>query len=223
MTARAKIMRVDDAYQRLKEDILGNQLPPGYLTPEPELALRLGMSRTPVREALIRLHGEGLVELVPRRGVRVMPVSPDDMREIYQLLATLEPEAAAGVAARGLSEDQRAQLADATDAMERALRAGELEEWALADSRFHERLLDFSENARLKAIVGTLFAQSHRARAVTLRLREPPWKSTEEHRAIVDAMADGDAELTRARFRRHRDEAAQELINILEKCRLSCL
>lgn len=216
-------MRVEDAYLRLKGDILENRLPPGYLAPEPEVAVRLGMSRTPVREALVRLQHEGLVELVPRRGVRVLPVSPGDMQEIYQLLGVLEPEAAAEVAARRLSGDERTRLERATDAMERALADGDLDAWALADSDFHESLLSFSDNSRLKAIVGTLFAQSHRARAVTLRLRETPWKSTGDHRAILRAMADGDPELTRSLFRKHRKEAAEELLAILTKFRLAYL
>lgn len=216
-------MRVEDAYLKLKGDILENRLPPGYLTPEPELALALGMSRTPVREALVRLASEGLVQLVPRRGVRVLPVSPADMKEIYQLLGVLEPEAAARIAERGLSEEQRSRLEQATDAMERALGEGDLDAWALADNDFHHTLLALSDNARLKSIVGNLFAQSHRARAVTLRLREPPWKSTGDHRAILQSMADGNAELTRSLFLRHRREAADELLAILKRFQLSHL
>lgn len=216
-------MRVQDAYLKLRGEILENRLPPGYLAPEPEIATRLGMSRTPVREALVRLASEGLVQLVPRRGVRVLPVSPADMKEIYQLLGVLEPEAAAQIAERGLSPIERRQLERATDAMERSLENNDLEAWATADTDFHQSLLGLSDNARLKAIVGTLFAQSHRARAVTLRLREPPWKSTGEHRAIVQAMADGDSELTRSLFCRHRKEAADELLAILERFRLPYL
>lgn len=61
-----------------------NLLPPGYQAPEPELALRFGVSRTTIREALIRLEAEGLVELIPRRGARVLPIRADDMKEIYR-------------------------------------------------------------------------------------------------------------------------------------------
>lgn len=70
--------RVADAYSQLKSQILSNQLSPGMQVPEPELSLQLGMSRTPVREALIRLQAEGLVELVPRRGLRVLPIKASD-------------------------------------------------------------------------------------------------------------------------------------------------
>ena len=220
MSGQIKQLRVDDAYDRLKRDILDNRLQPGFQAPEPELALRLGMSRTPVREALIRLQSEGLVELIPRRGVRVLPVSPADMKDIYQLLGILEPEAAAEIAARGLTRGERAVLMAATEDMQRALEAGDLDAWSQADDRFHRELLDMSDNARLKAFASTLFDQAHRARAVTLRLREPPWKSTMEHRRIIQAMASGDAERTRTIFRKHRAKAANELLGMLERCRL---
>jgi len=220
LESQVKTLRVTDAYDRLKKEILDNRMQPGFQVPDAEIALRLGMSRTPVREALIRLQSEGLVELIPRRGVRVLPISPSDMRDIYQLLAMLEPEAAAETARRGLSEAEAQSLRQATDGMESALAEDDLDRWAQADDRFHRDLLACSSNARLRSFVSTLFDQSHRARAVTLRLREPPWKSTREHRDIIDAMANGDPERTRTIFRGHREQAAIELLAALERCRL---
>jgi DNA-binding GntR family transcriptional regulator len=85
---------VERAYRALRSRILDNTWPPGYQALEQALALELGMSRTPVREALIRLHNEGLIEVVPRHGMRVLPVSPADMAEIYTILTSLESLAA---------------------------------------------------------------------------------------------------------------------------------
>ena len=223
MVRPARVSRVADAYVRLKKEILENRMPPGFQGTEPEIALRLGMSRTPVREALIRLQGEGLVELIPRRGVRVLPIAPRDMRDIYQLLTVLEPEAAADVAETGLNPDQIADLETATAEMEQALDEDDLDKWAAADDRFHRALLSCNSNDRLTAFVNTLFDQAHRARMVTLRLREVPRKSTADHRAILKAVSDGDAQQTRRVFRAHRERAAAELLNVLEKCRLSQL
>ena len=84
------ISRVEWVYRTLKQSILTNEFYPGYQALEPELAKNLGVSRTPVREALIRLENERLIELIPRRGMRVIPLVPEDMREIYQLLTSLE-------------------------------------------------------------------------------------------------------------------------------------
>lgn len=223
MERTAKVSRVDDAYDRLKAQILENRLPPGFQGTEVEIAERLSMSRTPVREALIRLQSEGLIELIPRRGARVLPIAPSDMREIYQLLTVLEPEAAADIARKGLDADRVAVLEAATVEMERALKQDDLDRWAAADDRFHRVLLACSENSRLAVFVNTLFDQAHRARMITLRLREPPRKSTQEHRLILEAIAAGDPERTRSIFRTHRERAATELLDLLEKCRLTQL
>lgn len=212
--------RVVDAYDRLKEEILQNRMPPGYQAPEPEIAQRLGMSRTPVREALIKLEAIGLVELVPRRGARVLPVSLEDMREIYEILTVLEPEAAAQVASSNPSPAAVEGLREATREMETALERGDLEAWAAADDLFHRRLLDMNSNRRLSSFVNTLFDQAHRVRMITLRLRRPPVDSTREHREILNHIREGDADATRETFRRHRQRAAHELLGILSNFKL---
>src|ERR1044071_2040484 len=85
---------VDDAYRALKDAIRENTFPPGYQGSEQEIATRLGMSRTPVHEAVIRLQEEGLVRVLPRRGVVVCAISAEDMREIYGVIIALEAAAA---------------------------------------------------------------------------------------------------------------------------------
>ena len=95
---------VDDAYQSMRRKILDNLWAPGYQALEQEIALQLGMSRTPVHEALMRLSNEGLVAVIPRRGMRVLPVSPNDMKEIYEILTALECMAAEILAARQPSD-----------------------------------------------------------------------------------------------------------------------
>ena len=220
---QAKQTRVDDAYERLKAEILENRMPPGFQAPEPEIAVRLGMSRTPVREALLRLEADGLIELIPRRGARVLPVAADDMREIYEILTALEPEAAAQIASRKPDKATLKPLEDATSDMEQALADEDLDAWAAADERFHRKLLALHDNRRLTEFVSTLFDQAHRARTLTLRLREPPHRSTEDHRSILRHMAAGDGDAARECFRAHRKRAAQELLSILETYRLPVL
>ncbi|WP_207382969.1 GntR family transcriptional regulator [Pseudaestuariivita atlantica] len=209
--------RVGDAYTRLKAEILSNRLLPGFQATEPEIAERLGMSRTPVREALIRLQAEGLVELVPRRGARILPVSAADMNDIYEILTALEPHAAAELALRRPDAQVLAPLEEATSDMEAALEKPDLDAWAAADDRFHRTLLELHGNDRLTAIASTLFDQAHRARMVTLRMRDMPHRSTAEHREILGALRRGDAEGVRRLFRDHRERAARELLHILER------
>lgn len=223
MHNQPRTSRVDDAYEQLKDEIRSNRMPPGFQAPEPEIALRLGMSRTPVREALIRLEAEGLVELVPRRGARVLPIRAEDMREIYEILGSLEPDAVAALARRGLSETDLAPLSQATADMERALAADDLDAWADADDRFHRIVLELHGNRRMTDFVGVLFDQAHRARIFTLRLRQRPERSTAEHREILDALGAGDARRARRVFRDHRKRVARELLTILEDYRLEQL
>lgn len=223
MAETAKSTRVDDAYEQLKDEIRSNRMPPGFQAPEPEIALRLGMSRTPVREALIRLEAEGLVELIPRRGARVLPIRPDDMKEIYEILTALEPDAAASLAERRPGDDELAPLEAATADMEAALEEGDLDRWAEADDRFHRRLLELHGNKRLMAYVASLYDQAHRARIITLRMRDAPTRSTQDHREILEHLRRGDGTATRRAFREHRQRAARELLSILEKYKLGQL
>ena len=218
-----KKSRVLDAYERLKDEIRTARMSPGFQAPEPDIALRLGMSRTPVREALIRLESEGLVEIIPRHGVRVLPIRPDDMREIYEVLSALEPEAAAGLAARKPSDDELRPMDEATADMEAALKNVDLDAWAEADNRFHLALLDLHGNRRLRAFVVALNDQVYRARMITLRMRATPHRSNDDHRDILKHLKKGDPEAARSAFREHRERAAAELVTILETYRLGLL
>lgn len=220
MPVSGKSTRVEDAYSQIKEEIRANRMPPGFQAPEPEIAARLGMSRTPVREALIRLEAEGLVELVPRRGARVLPILAEDMHEIYEILTALEPEAAASLAARSPTEQDLAPLVDATRDMEAALKEKDLDRWAEADDRFHLGLLELHGNRRLTDFLGSLYDQAHRARMVTIRLRDLPVKSTKEHREVLEQLRKGDSAGARRVFRKHRERTAQELLFILDNYRL---
>ncbi|MBU6485554.1 MAG: GntR family transcriptional regulator, partial [Betaproteobacteria bacterium] len=169
------------AYRTMRARILDNRWAPGYRALEQELAQELGMSRTPVREALIRLQKEGLVEVIPRHGMRVLPVSADDMRDIYQVLTALESMAAELVARRKPSEAELAPLVDASRAMARALKANDLDAWAAADERFHRHLIELSGNQLLIDAVLNCWDRAHRARMVTLRMRPKPAHSTRDH------------------------------------------
>lgn len=211
------------AYSRLKGDILAARIVPGFQATELEFASRLGMSRTPVREALLRLESDGLVELIPRRGARVLPTSIADIREIYEVLTALEPEAAASLASRKERTGLLMELEAATEQMERAVTRGDLDAWASADDRFHRQLLALSKNQRMINFVNRLFDQAHRVRLITLRLRPVPEKSTGDHRQILSHIKSGDADAARRCFRSHRKRAAEELLGILQHYRLPSL
>jgi DNA-binding GntR family transcriptional regulator len=213
----------ETAYRRVKAMILDNAMPPHSQHLEAALALELGMSRTPVREAMLRLAQEGLVVVTPRHGMRVLPLSPADMRDIYDVLESLEPKAAELVARQRVDPALLLPLHAACDAMEAALAAGEREAWARADEDFHRHLLELCGNRRLAAMVMQVWDQSHRARMVTLNLRPLPAASTAEHRAILVAIAAGDGDAAREVFRLHRRRGGAELIALIERSGLGWL
>ncbi len=216
---RDRVSLTEEAYRVLKREILDNRLPPGFQALEPELARLLGMSRTPVREALIRLQDEGLVEVQRRRGMRVLPVAPADMREIYQILSVLEGEACVLLAARKPRPNIRALIRE-TDAMEAAAAAGDRESWAKADDRFHRALVALCGNRRLASFSNMLLDQAHRTVMVTLYIRQLPTKSVVDHRLVLEDIAAGHSEAARLHLRQHREWGAGELLRILERHRL---
>jgi len=216
-TGAARVSQTERAYDQIKRRILENDMAAGFQALEQELAEMLGMSRTPVREALIRLAEEGMVEVRPRHGMRVLPVSADDMREIYEILTSLESTAAELAAARGVTEAELAELKQTVTDMDAALAKEDLRKWAAADEKFHMLLVKFSNNARLLALVNSFWEQTHRVRLVTLRLRPKPVNSNKDHAAVADAIAKGDREAARRLHHRHRVKSGKMLVALLKE------
>ena len=207
----------------LKQKILDNKLPPGTQLLELEAAALLNMSRTPVREAMVRLGQEGLISIRPRHGMRVLPISPDDTQEIYQILAALEAAAAEIVAAKPRSERGLDHFRQALADMAQGLENDDLEVWAEADERFHKLLIEFAGNKRLAALVNLHWEQAHRVRMVTLRLRPKPTASMADHFALVAAIEKGKPDAARKIHREHRRRGGQILIDVLRRHGLSSL
>jgi len=208
------------AVSELRQLIFRGELPAGSDHLEAELAKRFGMSRTPVREAALILESQGLVELRPRKGVRVLPVSADDMREIYDILTELESLAADQAARQGYRETDLAKLEAAINDMDRALASASLEAWAEADDRFHVELVRLGKNRRIETIVGMMSDQVRRARALTLFMRPLPTQSNQDHRDVLEAIRKGDAAAAQRIHKTHRQKAKAMLISLLEKHRL---
>lgn len=188
----------DTAYVELKRRIVEAEYPPDYQALETVLATEMGMSRTPVREALLRLSNEGLVSLIPRQGMRVLPLSPNDLREIYEALTGLEVMAVDLLGQRNPTRDDLAPLYEVLDEMDRLLTIPDLDAWADADERFHRMLLRLCGNKRIMAIAFSLWDLVLRSRRLTLRLLPVPYRSNEAHRRTVDLLAEGRADEARA-------------------------
>jgi DNA-binding GntR family transcriptional regulator len=208
---------VEDAYRALKEAIRDNVFPPGYQGAEQEMAMRLGMSRTPVHKAIIRLQEDGLVRVLSKRGVTVCPLAPEDVREIYDVTIAIESMAAELLAA--LPQQERRLVADeleeATARMEAALRKDDLLAWAAADDLFHRTLVERCGNGRIRRIAQTVTDQAHRARMLTLKLRSKPTGSIAAHRRIIGAIQKGRVAEAHRYAREHRVSAREELVPLI--------
>ena len=213
----------EDAYLRLKAQILDNELPPGFRALEAKLAMALGMSRTPVREALLRLQAEGLVRVEPRRGMVVLAISPAEMAEIYDVLTALETMAAETLARLRPDAERMRPLWRAVEDMDAALAGDDLDAWADADEHFHRSLVEACGNGRLAQTALTFRDQIRRTRHLTLRLRARPVRSNESHRNLLRLIEAGDAEAAFTAHRAQRQRAGQELIDILRRFRLESM
>lgn len=221
MPSNGKSTRVDKAYERLKEEILKGELPPGFQAPEPDIAGRLGMSRTPVREALIRLEAEGLVHLIPRRGARVLPISQKDLSEIFEILSALEGLAAGAAAKGNCGEDLLRTIEVVINDADAALAANDMESWAELDDRFHKLIAQASGNARLEHEIEGLLNQVFRANSMLLRLNKAPASNADDHRGIYEAISAGDPDKASAIATAHRLGGMKTMQRVLGACGLS--
>jgi DNA-binding GntR family transcriptional regulator len=177
------------AYDYVKARLLDGRFAGGTLLSENELAQRLNVSRTPVRQAFVQLEAEGLLELYPRRGALVVPISPSEAEDVLEARMLIEQHAARRAASAGpaLAETLRAHIAEQEEALDD--RAG----FAWADRRFHHALVEAAGNALLTRQYDALRDRHQRIAAATIA-REP--SRTErfiaEHRAIVEALERGD-------------------------------
>ena len=189
-------------------------LHPGQTVLEREVADALGLSRTPVREALVRLEADHLVRLIPRRGFAVLPVDAEDMRRIYEVVEGLEGMAVLLAAERHSAEDLE-QLDESIRRQEEALDVDDLVAWTRADEVFHEQLLDASGNTHLHRLLDPYTDHLHRVRLYTVRRRPRPAKSTAEHRAVLGIIRLGNGRAARELHQSHWQRVREEIVGIL--------
>ena len=212
---------VDRAYREIRRRILDNEYPPSHQALEHELAADLGMSRTPVREALIRLKNEKFIQIIPRHGMRVVPLSLDELRDIYEILTALELMAIERLIRSGPGGKAVAALGRSLDEMERAVKEHDPDGRVRAIERFHRTLIDSCGNAILASMAYMMWDQGHRARMATGRLRTDLEQSNREYRAIAEAIKRGDLQEAIAQHRQHRERTSGAIIGLLKQYRLA--
>lgn len=186
-----------DAYRALKDAILNLELAPGTVLVEQQLAARLGVSKTPVREALARLMAEGFVEAEPGRKVRVAGLTSDIIQDLYHVRLLLEPAAIREVAERITDEDVN-YLDALVDEAKRSLETGAAITFVAANERFHSYLIELTGNHYLAGVFKRIFDHVHRVRAAIYQSEyevdqyDFALQGIVNHRHIVDALRERD-------------------------------
>ncbi|WP_430417925.1 GntR family transcriptional regulator [Methylibium petroleiphilum] len=186
----------------IEEQIATGELAPGSTLDEATLVERHGVSRTPVREALIQLSAEGLIELRPRRGAVVAAIGPARLIEMFEVMSELEAMCGR-LAARRMTDKERAELVRAHQACEQARSDSDPEAYYLCNERFHFTLYEGSHNGFLNEQAQSLNRRLRPYRRLQLRVRNRMNTSFAEHDAIVRAVLTGDAEAAANTLRAH--------------------
>ena len=204
----------ETTYERLCEEIRSGKLPPGSRLRETEIAERLAVSRTPVREAIRRLEADGLVDHLPRSGAVVRKLEYPELMELYEMRTVLEGTAAR-LAARAASPVELEELVAINDEMRAA--AGRPEAVIGLNRQFHKLLLDAARNRFLlramATVENTLLILGTSSMAMPDRARE----AVDEHREVLDALLARDGAAAEAAMRRHMERAQFARLRILRR------
>lgn len=186
----------------IENAILSNEFAPGARLDEMVLANRFGVSRTPVREALMQLDAIGLIEIRPRRGAVVIDPGPHRIYEMFEVMAELEG-LAGSLAARRLDEDSRKAITATHSRCERSAGAGDSDAYYYDNEEFHKAIYAASRNDFLEEQCAQLHRRLRPYRRLQLRVRNRLSTSFAEHCGIVDAIFAGDGEEARRLLRAH--------------------
>jgi DNA-binding GntR family transcriptional regulator len=198
----SNLSRVNHAYKELKRIILENEISPGAKLNEAELATALGVSRTPVREAINRLEKEGLVEIIPQRGAFVVRFSERDIYEFFLIRENLEGLAAC-LAAEKINERDLARLEACVEGFSEPYTEKDIRRYAGEDFKFHQTIINLSGAQRLINLISTLYDYIQAFRLTTLGLSNRMKTSLDNHRLLIEALRERNPEKAERRMRQH--------------------
>lgn len=203
----------EEVAAHIRDLIMAGTLRPGQRLRLEELAAQLGVSITPVREALLTLRGEDMVELQPRRGYVVAPMSRQDIEDVFALQANLAGELAAR-ASRRTGDEQLAELNELQEKLRVAVAQAHVPELEQLEFAFHRQINRVTGARKLARFLHTATRYTpHRFYA-----SDPAWRSNmlADHQALLDALAARDPEAARAAMARHFTDGAERLIKHLD-------
>ena len=198
-------------YEELKIQILTGAIVPGTRMMEVDLAEEMGVSRTPIREAIRKLEKEGLVTIEPRRGAYASMISTQDMVEILEVRQDLEGLAAYFAATR-MTPVEMEELKELADHYNDAVKAGSMQDMIRYDTQFHRLIVDSCNNKILVSMVEQLQELVLRFRYIYYDNFKRAENMPAEHQEIIDAIASGDADRARKAADVHIDRLKQLVI-----------
>lgn len=201
--------------ESLREAIRRGILKPGERIMEIQLAEELGVSRTPVREAIRKLELEGYVVMMPRRGTYVANMSIRDINEIFEIRTALE-SLSNGLAAEHITDEELEHLQRLLVIIGGYIKEGNMEKIVETDIEFHDLMYHAARNQRLVGIISNLRDQLTRFRTLSMSHPGRLEATLEEHKAIVEAIANGDRRSASKAAERHMENSEKTLLQAME-------
>jgi DNA-binding GntR family transcriptional regulator len=200
----------------LRESIIKGELSPGQKITEPDLAEKLGISRTPIREALRQLESEGYLTVIPRRGAVVSIVTRKEIRDFFELKSLLEGYASR-IAARKNTEKDIARLTRINEKLEVMAQKGDVEAFFRKNNEFHKALIGLCDNEKLMDIWTSLVQRFVRFRLQALSVPGRLMESVNQHRDIIEALQKKDGPLSEDLVYEHSLISGESLVEEVEK------
>ena len=209
----------DVVFNTLREAILKGELKPGERLMELQLAAKLGVSRTPIREAIRMLEQEGLAVTIPRKGAEVARMTEKDMEDVLQIRDALD-ELAASIACEQISEEELAELRHTMHEFEESTKTGDVKRIAEADVRFHDIIYHATRNVKLENMLNNLREQMYRYRVEYLKDETIYPRLLKEHKDIAESLRRKDKSRASETMREHvknQAEAVKDMIRQQEQ------
>ena len=206
----------DVVFNTLREAILKGELKPGERLMELQLAATLGVSRTPIREAIRMLEQEGLAVTIPRKGAEVAKMTEKDMEDVLQIRDALD-ELAASIACEQMTKEQLDTLTETMHEFEESTKSKDLKKIAAADVQFHDIIYQATGNPKLVNMLNNLREQMYRYRLEYIKDRQTRNTLIQEHQEIIDSIEKKDIERAKKAILVHIDNQERTILENMDK------
>lgn len=206
----------DVVFNTLRKAILRGELKPGERLMEIQLANKLGVSRTPIREAIRKLELEGLVLMIPRKGAEVAQITEKNMQDVLEVRKALE-ELSVQLACERITPEQVEEMKLAAEEFRKVLKSGDVTKIAEADVKFHDVIFAATNNQRLVTLLNNLREQMYRFRVEYLKQKECYPQLLEEHEKLIALISGGNVEEACEIMGRHIDNQASTVSDVIRR------